>query len=48
MGKIGTIVKSFVRKSAIPDSKTFVIKDLIAPYFDPNWHFHPSTSFSLY
>jgi AraC-like DNA-binding protein len=34
-------VKRFVRKSAIPESKTFVVKDLIAPHFDPNWHFHP-------
>jgi AraC-like DNA-binding protein len=34
-------MKQFVRKSAIPESRTFVVKDLIAPHFDPNWHFHP-------
>src|SRR3712207_5365998 len=34
-------MKPVIQKSAIPESKAFVIKDLIAPYFDPNWHFHP-------
>ncbi len=34
-------MKHFVRKSAIPESKTFVIKELVAPHFDPKWHFHP-------
>lgn len=34
-------MERFVRKSAIPESKTFVIRDLIAPHFDPKWHFHP-------
>jgi len=34
-------VKRYVEKSAIPDSRIFVIKDLKAPHFDPNWHFHP-------
>lgn len=32
---------SIVRKPHIPDSKAFVIKNLVAPYFDKNWHFHP-------
>ena len=27
-------------KSPIPASHAFVAKDLKAPYFDPNWHFH--------
>jgi AraC-like DNA-binding protein len=30
-----------IQKSAIPDSRVFVIKDLQDAYFDPNWHFHP-------
>jgi AraC-like DNA-binding protein len=34
-------MKTIVRKSAIPETKAFVIKDLVAPYFDPIWHFHP-------
>ena len=34
-------MKHFVPKSAIPDSKVFVIKELHAPYFDPTFHFHP-------
>lgn len=34
-------MKTIVQKSAIPASKAFVIKELVAPYFDPNWHFHP-------
>lgn len=34
------LLKSIVQKSAIPESKIFVIKELTAPYFDPNWHFH--------
>ncbi|WP_035463809.1 helix-turn-helix domain-containing protein [Algoriphagus vanfongensis] len=29
-----------VQKSRIPDNKAFVIRELIAPYFDVNWHFH--------
>jgi AraC-like DNA-binding protein len=33
-------MKHVVRKSAIPDHKVFVIKQLVAPYFDPDWHFH--------
>lgn len=30
-----------VQKSAIPTSRAFVIIDLVAPFFDPYWHFHP-------
>ena len=29
-----------LRKSPIPDTHAFVIKELKDPYFDPNWHFH--------
>ena len=29
-----------LRKSPIPESDTFVIKELQEPHFDPNWHFH--------
>lgn len=29
-----------LRKSPIPDTHTFVIRELREPYFDPNWHFH--------
>lgn len=34
-------MKRFVKKSSIPDSKVFVIKKIIGPYFDPTFHFHP-------
>lgn len=30
-----------IRKSPIPDNRTYMVKDLVAPYFDPAWHFHP-------
>lgn len=33
-------MKQPLQKSRIPDSKAFVVKELIAPYFDKNWHFH--------
>jgi AraC-like DNA-binding protein len=33
-------VKTPLQKSRIPEGKAFVIKELIAPYFDTNWHFH--------
>jgi AraC-like DNA-binding protein len=33
-------LKSIVQKSAIPENRIFVVKELIAPYFDSNWHFH--------
>ncbi|WP_209329328.1 AraC family transcriptional regulator [Lunatimonas salinarum] len=29
------------QKSRIPESRAFVVKELIAPHFDKNWHFHP-------
>jgi AraC-like DNA-binding protein len=34
------VMKAMVHKSAIPDTKLFVVKELIAPAFDSNWHFH--------
>lgn len=34
-------MKKAFQKSRIPDSRVFVIKELIAPHFDKNWHFHP-------
>lgn len=34
-------MKQVVRKSAVPQNRTFVVMDLVAPYFDPSWHFHP-------
>ena len=33
-------MKQAIRKSPIPHSKTFLIHELIEPYFDPDWHFH--------
>lgn len=33
-------MKAMVHKSAIPETKLFVVKELSAPAFDPNWHFH--------
>ena len=33
-------MKKPVQKSRIPAGKAFVIQELIAPYFDVNWHFH--------
>lgn len=34
-------MKSVIQKSAIPDSKAFVIHKLSSPYFDPVLHYHP-------
>lgn len=34
-------MKHLIQKSPIPASRAFVLKDLEAPFFDPNWHFHP-------
>jgi AraC-like DNA-binding protein len=34
-------MKRFIKKSSIPDSKVFIIKKLVGPYFDPTFHFHP-------
>jgi AraC-like DNA-binding protein len=39
-------VKNPVQKSRIPEGKAFVIKELIAPFFDINWHFH--TEYQLF
>jgi AraC-like DNA-binding protein len=33
-------VKTPFQKSRIPEGKSFVINELIAPFFDVNWHFH--------
>ncbi len=33
-------MKQPIQKSAIPESKTFLIQELKDAYFDPNWHFH--------
>ncbi|MBN7816783.1 AraC family transcriptional regulator [Algoriphagus pacificus] len=38
-------MKTPLKKSRIPDSKVFVVQELIAPYFDKNWHFHPEYQF---
>lgn len=34
-------MKKPFQKSRIPEQNAFVIKELKAPYFDKNWHFHP-------
>jgi mannose-6-phosphate isomerase-like protein (cupin superfamily) len=34
-------MKHPLQKSRIPEAKAFVVKELIAPYFDKHWHFHP-------
>lgn len=33
-------MKTPLQKSRIPEGKAFIIKELIAPFFDVNWHFH--------
>ncbi|MEM9142160.1 MAG: AraC family transcriptional regulator [Bacteroidota bacterium] len=33
-------MKQAIRKSPISETKCYRINDLIAPYFDPHWHFH--------
>ena len=33
-------MKNPVQKSRIPEGKAFVIRELVAPFFDVNWHFH--------
>lgn len=33
-------MKKPFQKSRIPEGKAFLIKELIAPFFDVNWHFH--------
>lgn len=34
-------MKKPFQKTRIPESRAFVVKELIAPHFDKNWHFHP-------
>jgi AraC-like DNA-binding protein len=33
-------MKQALQKSRIPENKAFIVKELMAPYFDKNWHFH--------
>ena len=33
-------MKQALQKSRIPENKAFIVKELIAPFFDKNWHFH--------
>ncbi|MDN3204387.1 AraC family transcriptional regulator [Algoriphagus sediminis] len=33
-------MKKPLKKSRIPNTNALVIKDLVAPFFDVNWHFH--------
>ncbi len=33
-------MKQPFKKSRIPENRAFIIRELIAPYFDVNWHFH--------
>tara|TARA_R110001592_G_scaffold8105_2_gene44827 strand:+ start:429055 stop:429984 length:930 start_codon:yes stop_codon:yes gene_type:complete len=35
------LLKKAFQKSRIPEQNAFVVKELIAPTFDKNWHFHP-------
>lgn len=34
-------MKHPLQKSRIPESRAFLVKELKAPYFDKDWHFHP-------
>ncbi|MBN3582020.1 AraC family transcriptional regulator [Algoriphagus aestuarii] len=34
-------MKNPLKKSRIPDTKVFLARELIAPFFDKFWHFHP-------
>ena len=34
-------MKHPVRKDLEPVAASFVVKELVEPHFDPNWHFHP-------
>lgn len=34
-------MKQPLRKDLEPVSASFVVKELVEPHFDPNWHFHP-------
>ena len=33
-------MKQAIRKLPIPNSKSYRIQNLVAPHFDPHWHFH--------
>ncbi len=33
-------MKNPLQKSRIPEGRSFIINELIAPFFDVNWHFH--------
>jgi AraC-like DNA-binding protein/quercetin dioxygenase-like cupin family protein len=37
---IKEVMKQALQKSRIPSNKAFVVKELIAPFFDNQWHFH--------
>jgi AraC-like DNA-binding protein len=34
-------MKAALQKSPISENRAFEVKHLMAPHFDPNWHFHP-------
>jgi len=34
-------MKQPLRKNLEPIAASFVVKELVEPHFDPNWHFHP-------
>lgn len=34
-------MKQPLRKDLEPVAATFIVKELVEPHFDPNWHFHP-------
>src|SRR5690349_10189555 len=34
-------MKAALQKSPISENQAFEVKHLVAPHFDPNWHFHP-------
>lgn len=40
-------MKHIIPKSAIPESRAFVIKQIDAPYFDPTFHLHPEFQLSF-
>jgi AraC-like DNA-binding protein len=40
-------MKHIIPKSAIPESRAFVIKQINAPYFDPTFHLHPEFQLSF-
>lgn len=34
-------MKAALQKSPISENRAFEVRHLLAPHFDPNWHFHP-------